>query len=120
MIHYKNNWLSVNIATYAENKTTALFLETEDGERYSVISVNLSNYSECLPRDCIFVPLYKSEDLIALLVEEKILNPLTLPDVQQGYGTYRPYLIDLKQVDDFKGVTKEEIYRSIESICSLD
>ena len=107
MINYKDEWLSVNITTYAENKATALFLETEDGEMYGVISVNLSDYSECLRRDCIFVPLYKSEELTELLVKEKILNPLMLPDVQQGYGTYRPYLIDLKQVDEFKGVTKD-------------
>lgn len=114
MIQYDGFNLNVVVAKYQDNGATALLLEdNEDGTPYTVVSTNIDYHSEFLPKDCIYVPTYKNEELLSFLLSKRILHSIAFPSVQQGYGTFKPYEINLGEVDEFIGTSLDEIMASV-------
>lgn len=114
MIQYDGFNLNVVVATYQENGATALLLEdNEDGTPYTVVSTNIEYHSEFLPKDCIYVPTYKNEEVVSFLLSKRILRSLPFPSIQQGYGTFKPYEINLGEVDEFIGTSLDEIMTNV-------
>ena len=114
MIQYDGYELSVIVNKYQDNGATALLLEdNEDGTPYAVVSTNIEFHSDVLPKDCFYVAPYKNKELLSFLLSKRILRSLPFPSIQQGYGTFKPYEINLGEVDEFIGTSLHEIMTNV-------